>query len=155
MDRRRQELARNNGDRNSNLRPRLQKDRPILVFHVDQPSNDFNSLFEVLSSDPDRYSLDDANVFPCAIGRSFYEQVLPIASVDLGGAHMRPCGYDVFLVPFPVISFQLSTGTARAAFEGQAAEDWVTFLSCRASEMRHGARLVVVLPDLPNGMCCK
>jgi hypothetical protein len=134
-----------------NLRPRLQKDRPILVFHVDQPSNDFNSLFEVLSSDPDRYSLHDANVFPCAIGRSFYEQVLPSASVHLGW-----CSYAVVwlrripcTIPghfFPAFS----TGTARAAFEGQAAEDWVTFLSCRASEMRHGARLVVVLPDLPN-----
>jgi len=66
-----------------NLRERLGPDRPIAVFHIDQPSNDFNSLFEVLSSDPDRYALDEPNVFPSAIGRSFYEQVLPSESVHL------------------------------------------------------------------------
>jgi hypothetical protein len=58
-----------------NLRERLAPDRPIAVFHIDQPSNDFNSLFEVLSSDLDRYVLDEPNVLPSAVGRSFYEQV--------------------------------------------------------------------------------
>lgn len=134
-----------------NLRSRIHRDRPFLVFHIDQPSNDFNSLFELLSSDPGRYSLDQANVFPCAIGRSFYDQVLPSASVHLGWCSYAavwlrrvPC-----LIPghfFPAFS----TGAARAAFERQAAEDWLTFLSCRAAEMRPGARLVVVLPNLPE-----
>jgi hypothetical protein len=134
-----------------NLRSRLARHRPILVFHIDQPSNDFNSLFEVLSSDPDRYSLHEPNVFPCAMGRSFYEQVLPSASVHLGWCSYAavwlrrvPC-----LIPghfFPAFS----TGPTRVAFEQQAAEDWVTFLSCRASEMRRGARLVVVLPNLSD-----
>jgi hypothetical protein len=67
-----------------NLRPRLGPDRAVCVFHVDQPANDFNTLFEVLNADPDRYALDDANIFPCAIGRSFYESVLPPDSVHLG-----------------------------------------------------------------------
>ena len=66
------------------LRPRIGANRPICVFHVDQPSNDFNSLFEVLTSDPSRYELSQANVFPCAVRRSFYEQVLPSQSVHLG-----------------------------------------------------------------------
>src|SRR5689334_11996342 len=47
------------------LRKRIGPCRPIMVFHIDQPSNDFNTLFEVLNSDSDRYVLDDANVFPC------------------------------------------------------------------------------------------
>jgi len=134
-----------------NLRARLDRHRPILVFHVDQPSNDFNSLFEVLSSDPERYFLDDANVFPCAIGRSFYEQVLPSASVHLGW-----CSYAVVWlrrVPCTIPGHffpAFATGATRAAFERQAAEDWATFLSCRAGEMRGGARLVVVLPNLPG-----
>ena len=133
------------------LRPRLRSDRAIFVFHVDQPSNDFNTLFDVLSSDPDRYALDEANVFPCAIGRSFYEQVLPRDSVHLGWCSYAavwlrhiPC-----LIPghfFP----PSSTGDVRAAFESQAAEDWKTFLSLRACEMRPRARLVVVLPALPD-----
>jgi len=56
-----------------NLRPRLRPDRSIFVFHIDQPSNDFNTLFEILSCDPNRYAQHDPNVFPCAIGKSFYE----------------------------------------------------------------------------------
>jgi hypothetical protein len=129
-----------------NLRTRVGPNRPIFVFHVDQPSNDFNSLFEVLSSDPDRYALDELNVFPCAIGRSFYEQVLPPDSLHLGW-----CSYAAVwlsripsLIPghfFP----PCGAGVVRAAFERQGAEDWEAFLSVRACEMRLGARLVVVL----------
>ena len=66
------------------LRRRIGANRPISVFHIDQPSNDFNALFEVLDADPDRYVLDDPNVFPAAIGKSFYENVLPPSSVYLG-----------------------------------------------------------------------
>ena len=105
----------------------------------------------MLSSDPDRYTLDEANVFPCAIGRSFYEQVLPPESVHIGWSsyaavwlRRAPC-----LIPghfFP----PLATGAVRSAFERQAAEDWMTFLSLRVSEMRPGARLVIVLPALPE-----
>ena len=45
-----------------------------------------------------------------------------------------------------------NTGTARAAFERQAAEDWESSLSLRAREMRPGARLVVVLPNPPDDL---
>jgi hypothetical protein len=38
----------------------------------------------LVASHPDRYILDDPNVFPSAIGRSFYESVLPPSSVHLG-----------------------------------------------------------------------
>jgi len=79
-----------------NLRPRLGPNRPIFVFHVDQPSNDFNTLFEVLDTDPDTYTLDEPNVYPCAIGRSFYEKVLPARTVTLAwslvcGCVAEPC----------------------------------------------------------------
>jgi hypothetical protein len=59
-------------------------ERPILIYHIDQPSNDFNSLFELLDTSPDRYSLNDPCIFPCAVGRSFYENVLPANSVHVG-----------------------------------------------------------------------
>jgi hypothetical protein len=65
------------------LRRRAGRERPICVFHVDLPSNDFSSLFEVAQSDPDSYILHEPNVFPCAIGRSFYRSVLPPGSVDV------------------------------------------------------------------------
>ena len=58
---------------------RAGSDRLVMVFHVDQATNDFNTLFEVLDSDPDSYALGEPNVYPCAIGRSFYSRVLPPA----------------------------------------------------------------------------
>jgi hypothetical protein len=133
------------------LRPRIGPDRPVLVYHIDQPANDFNSLFEVLATDPDQYARDDPNVFPCAVGRSFYERVLPSDSVDLGW-----CSYAAVwlsripaLVPDHFISLR-STGAARAAFERQAADDWKEFLRLRAAELRTGGRLVVVLPAVAD-----
>src|ERR1700739_336250 len=59
-------------------------DRSISVFHVDQPSNDFNTLFEVLDTDPESYTLDEPNVSPCAVGKSFYKKVFPQRHVHLG-----------------------------------------------------------------------
>src|SRR4051794_29236693 len=134
-----------------NLRARLGPNRPILVVHIDQPSNNFNSLFETLRSDPERYVLEEASVFPCAIGRSFYEQVLPRNSVHIAWSSYAA----VWLSRVPSVQsghiFSLcNTGAARAAFESQAAEDWETFLTLRASEMRIGARLVVVLPSIAD-----
>jgi hypothetical protein len=134
-----------------NLRQRLGPNRPICVVHIDQPSNDFNTLFEVLDADPDRYVLDEPNVFPGAIGRSFYESVLPPGSVELGW-----CSYAAVwlsrvptFIPDHFVSLR-ATGRVRAEFERQGAQDWEAFLSLRAIELRPGGRLVVVLPALTD-----
>ena len=137
------------------LRRRLGPERPILVFHVDLPVNDFGSLFDVVDNDPNSYVLDEPNVYPCAVGRSFYRQVLPRQSVHLGW-----CSYAVVwlsripaMVPGHMVVIR-ATGSVRAAFERQGAEDWETFLSLRASELYPGGRLVVVLPALnDDGQC--
>jgi hypothetical protein len=131
------------------LRARLGPDRSISIFHIDQPSNDFNSLFGVLSSDPDRYTRDDANVFPHAIGRSFYEPVLPPDSVGLAWSSYAAVWLSCVPSPIPGHIFpSRALGAVRNAYARQAAEDWENFLSLRATEMREGARLVVVLPAL-------
>jgi hypothetical protein len=133
------------------LRQRLGPNRAISVFHIDQPSNDFNTLFEVLDADPDRYVFADPNVFPAAIGRTFYESVIPPGSVDLGW-----CSYAAVwlsriptLIPGHFMSLR-STGSVRAEFERQAKQDWEAFLSLRARELRLGGRLVVVLPAVAD-----
>jgi hypothetical protein len=133
------------------LRSRLGPDRPIFACHIDQPSNDFNSLFEVLDTDPDRYDLDEANVFPAAIGRSFYSQVLPAGYVHLGWSSYAAVWLSRIpgLIPGHFIALP-GTGAARAEFTRQAAEDWEAFLSLRAIELRPGGRLVVVLPALDD-----
>jgi hypothetical protein len=133
------------------LRSRLGPDRPIFAYHIDQPSNDFNSLFEVLDADPDRYVLEEPNVFPAAIGRSFYGQVLPADYVHLGWSSYAAVWLSRVpgLIPGHFIAFR-STGAPRAEFALQAAKDWETFLSLRALELRPGGRLVVVLPALDD-----
>lgn len=133
------------------LRRRVGSSRPISVYHIDQPSNDFNVLFAVLDADPDRYILDDPNVFPSAIGRSFYESVLPPSSVHLGWSSYAAVWLSRVptLIPGHFIALA-STGPVRAEFDHQAAKDWEVFLSLRARELRPGGRLVVVLPALPE-----
>ena len=133
------------------LRTRVGNERCLMVVHVDQHANDFNALFDVLHRDPERYALDDPYVFPCAIGRSFYESVFPQGQVDLGW-----CSYAAVwlsripaLIPGHFMSVG-STGHVQAAFDLQAAEDWRLFLSLRARELRTGGRLVIVLPGLSD-----
>jgi SAM dependent carboxyl methyltransferase len=138
------------------VRSRVGKDRAVFVFHIDQPSNDFNSLFEVLSSDPDRYAVNDCNVFPCAIGKSFYQQVLPAESVHLAWSSYAAVWLTCVpsLIPGHFMPVR-ATGAVRSAWRQQAAADWELFLSLRARELRPGGRLVVVLParseDGPTG----
>jgi hypothetical protein len=133
------------------LRKRLGPARPISVVHIDQPSNDFNSLFEVLTSDPDRYVDLEPNIYAAAIGRSFYEKVLPSNSVHLGWC----CYAAQWLsrtpasIPDHLISIR-STDGVRAEFERQAALDWEKFLELRARELRPGGRLLVVLPAMAD-----
>ena len=133
------------------LRTRVGAERPLLVVHVDQHANDFNTLFDVLHRDPERYSMGDPLVFPSAIGRSFYESVFPREQVNLGW-----CSYAaVWLSRVPALipghfMCLASAGNVRVAFDRQAADDWKLFLSLRAQELRAGGRLVVVLPGLSD-----
>jgi hypothetical protein len=129
------------------LRARVGPDRPISVVHVDQAANDFNTLFDVLHHDPECYSADDPNVFPSAVGRSFYGKVFPRDHVHLGWSSYAAVWLSRVPRPIPGHFMPLaSQGDVRKAFEKQAADDWRLFLSLRSSELRAGGRLVIVLP---------
>jgi hypothetical protein len=133
------------------LRRRIGPHRAISVFHVDQPSNDFTTLFAVLDSDPNRYVVDESNVFPAAIGRSFYQSVLPPGAVHLGWSSYAALWLSRIPTLIPGHFFPArSTGAVRAEFDRQGAIDWEAFLSLRAQELRLGGRLVVVLPALAD-----
>ena len=135
----------------SRLRKRIRPNRSISIFHIDQPSNDFNSLFEVLDADPNRYGVDEPEVYSAAIGKSFYEKVLPSGSVHLGWSSYAVVWLSRVpaLIPGHFISIR-STGSVRAEFERQAAQDWEAFLTLRARELHPGGRLVVVLPGIAD-----
>jgi hypothetical protein len=129
------------------LRNRAGKDRAILIYHEDRPSNDFNALFEVLDADLESYAKGDARIYPSAIGRSFYENVLPHDYVHLGWSSYAAMWISSIPATVPDhFAIQRSPPEIREHFDRQAIEDWRRFLSLRAMEMRAGARLVVAMP---------
>ena len=124
-----------------------------MVYHVDLPVNDFNTLFRTLDVDPDSYAREAQNVYACAVGRSFFENVLPPGSVHFGW-----CAYAVQwlscvpAVPVDHLWFASLGDPARAIYERQAAQDWQSFLALRAKELRPGGRLVIVCPGVGSGL---
>ena len=128
------------------LRNRIGPDRAVSVVHTDLPGNDFTALFRILASDPESYSRVDPAVFPCAVGRSFYEQILPSCSVTLGWSSwaVQWLSRVPGLIPDQVQVAYSQDAVARAPFYQQAAEDWRCFLVHRAAELRTGGRLVVL-----------
>jgi hypothetical protein len=128
------------------LRARVGAEREISVMHTDLPESDFTALFVLLANDPDSYLRDDRAAFAAAVGRSFYEQILPSGSVTLGWSAWAVQWLSRVPATIPdqvQIAFS-KDAAARAAYERQADEDWRLFLGHRAREMRPGARLVIL-----------
>lgn len=116
---------------------------PLAVVHTDLPANDFSSLFETVVHDPGTYLRP--GVFALAAGRSFYEQVLPPASVALGWSSITV--HWLSAPPGPMEDGIWSPSAApavRAAWARRSAEDWRAFLAARAAELMPGGRLVIV-----------
>ncbi|WP_119268809.1 SAM-dependent methyltransferase [Taklimakanibacter deserti] len=136
------------------IRQRTGPSRPISVVHNDLPASDFSTLFEALASDPDSYLKQDPASFASAVGRSFYEQVLPPASVTLGWSSWAVQWLSRAPAPIPdQVHISVSADkTVRDLYERQSAEDWRAFLAHRADELRPGGRLVVLTMALtPDG----
>ena len=128
------------------LRQRIGPDRAISVVHTDLPENDFSVLFETLNTDPNSYLRRDHAVFASAVGRSFYEQILPAGSVTLAWSSWAVQWLSRAPGPIPdqvQVAFSQDAST-RAAFSRQAAEDWQQFLTHRERELCPGARLAVM-----------
>jgi S-adenosylmethionine-dependent carboxyl methyltransferase len=135
------------------LRARTQA--PILCFHEDQPKNDFRTLLETIASGSQSYLREHEGVFACAIGKSFYEPVLPPSFVDVGwssaAAHWMsgapgPIG-ELLCAPTP----RMAAGTP---LWDQARRDWQRFVALRQVELRPGGRMVVVVATVDeDGVC--
>lgn len=122
-------------------------DQPITVVHTDLPDNDFSTLFDTVWNDPDSYT-SRPGVFPAAIGRSFFHQLLPAGSLTLGWSSWSVAWLSQPPAPVPDHVHVSCSADAqiRAAYARQSAQDWADFLTARGAEMRPGARLVVVVP---------
>jgi hypothetical protein len=129
------------------LRERVHLDRAVSVVHTDLPGNDFSTLFRLLEADPDSYLRDQTNVFASAVGRSFYERLFPSNSVTLGWsayAILWPSRVPAY-IPGHFYSTR-SNGEVLEAFNRQGEQDWRAFLSHRATELRPGGRLIILVP---------
>jgi hypothetical protein len=128
------------------LRDRIGSARAVSVVHTDLPANDFTALFQTLASAPTSYLRDDPAAFASAIGRSFYQQILPSCSVTLGWSAWAVQWLSRVPAPIPDhVQVACSRDpAARAAYARQAADDWRTFLAMRARELCPGGRLVVL-----------
>jgi hypothetical protein len=128
------------------LRRRTRHDHAILVAHTDIPDNDFTALFHTLDEDPDSYLHKDAATFASAIGRSFYGQILPSKTVNLGWSSWAtqwlsrvPCEFDDHVH----VAYSADQA-AQAAYARQADLDWHNFVAFRGRELAPQGRLVVL-----------
>jgi len=126
------------------LRPRVGPDRAIEVIHTDLASNDFTSLFMTLQQDPSSYLAGRARVFPLAVGRSYFEPILPAGRVHLGWNTwtLHWLSRSPANVPDHLLAAFGASEDLRQAARRQAAQDWATFLAARAVEMAPGGKLV-------------
>ncbi|MGV0835273.1 SAM-dependent methyltransferase [Mycolicibacterium thermoresistibile] len=128
------------------VRRRTSADHSVLVTHTDVPENDFSALFDTLNNDPDTYLKHDPASFSSAVGRSFFDQILPSNSVNLGWSAWAIQWLN--RVPSPVPDHLVSAGSTddavRAAYAKQAAQDWQAFIAYRGRELAPNGRLVVM-----------
>jgi hypothetical protein len=128
------------------LRERTAPDQAISIVHTDLPNSDFSALFQALATDPQSYLRIDAATFASAVGRTFYEQILPTAGVTLGWCSWAVQWLSQAPAPIPDhVQVACSADVVvRDQYRQQAAEDWRTFLQHRGRELHAGGRLILV-----------
>jgi len=126
------------------LRARVGDERCIEVVHTDLPSNDFASLFTTLHEDETSYLAGQKNIFPSAVGRSYFESILPAGRMHLGWNSwtLHWMSRNPAEVSDHVLAALSSSEIAHAAVRRQQAKDWTDFLVARSGEMAQGAKLV-------------
>lgn len=120
---------------------------PISVVYTDQPRNDFNALItNVYGLGPFETYLDKRdNVFPLVSGTSFYRQIMPSNSLNLGfsATAMHWLSNKVCNISNHVQAVG-ATGAELKAFQDQAHNDWRQILLHRANELKPGGKLVLI-----------
>jgi salicylate 1-O-methyltransferase len=135
------------------LRKRAEPGRAIFVVHTDVAENDYTTLFHTLATDPHSYLHDDPATFSAAIGRSFYQQILPSNSVTLGWSSWAAQWLSRVPAPIPdhvQVAYSRDSPT-RTAYQRAAADDWIAFLTARSHELVPGGHLVVLTMALDDG----
>ncbi len=126
------------------LRAKAGPGRVVEVIHTDLPSNDFASLFQAIVEEPESYLKGATNVFPSAVGRSYFDPVIAPGTVHLGWNSwtMQWLSRNPIEVADHVLAGLSEDQAAQLAVREQAAQDWRDFIAARASELRSGAMLL-------------
>ncbi|MGJ0508632.1 MAG: SAM-dependent methyltransferase [Methylocystis sp.] len=125
------------------LRGRVDAPASMEVVHTDLPGNDFTSLFRAVLENENSYLRLAPDVFPSAIGRSYFEQILPDESVDLGWNSwtLQWMSRNPAEDPDFLYGYMSPSPAVRAAVARQLDEDWRNFLGLRARELKRNGRL--------------
>lgn len=120
---------------------------PISIVYSDQPRNDFNALItNVHGLGPFETYLDShENIFPMVSGTTFYKQILPPNSLNIGfsATAMHWMSSKVCNISNHVQAVG-AKGEEFNAFRAQATRDWQQILLHRASELKPGGKLVLI-----------
>jgi hypothetical protein len=126
------------------IRRRLAAQTPISIVHTDLPENDYASLFRTLTTANDSYLRLGGELFFSAVGRSYFEQILPPNSVDLGWNSwtLQWMSRNPAEDPDFLYGAYSPSQAVREAVDRQLAEDWRSFLRLRALELKPGGVLL-------------
>ncbi len=148
---------------------RRRTDQTLHTIYSDLASNNFNQLFASLE-EARCQGLFGANVYPSAVGGSFYGPLRPPGTVHLATCfnathwldQMPAISLDDFVAyrrPLTGHTGLASSPAVTAAFTQQAGEDLVRFLKSRARELAPGGKLLIVGPGdtdeirICDGLC--
>ena len=111
------------------IRSRCGVEKLVEAIHTDLPSNDFSSLFTALEQEPDSYLRGTNGVFPAAIGRSYFEPLLPPERVHLGWNtfSMQWMSRSPEDAPDHILAGMSASAPVLAAVKEQQAADWRRF----------------------------
>ncbi len=120
---------------------------PVSIVYSDQPRNDFNALIaNVYGLGPfDTYLESRDNVFPLVSGTTFYHQILPANTLDIGfsATAMHWMSSKVCNISTHVQAVG-AEGEELDRFRAQARRDWRQILLHRATELKAGGKLVLI-----------
>lgn len=118
---------------------------PVLAIHNDVLTNDFTALFANVADGESYLRLPGGPVYAAAAAGSFYSQVVPSGSVQLGMCSNAAHWYrEQPKLELPGgMYFSDAAADVRQALADQAAADWSGFLGARAAELAPAGRMFV------------
>jgi hypothetical protein len=142
---------------------RRRTDQPLQTIYSDLGSNNFNQLFANLE-EAQRSGLFPAEVYPAAVGGSFYGPLLPPGTVHLATSFNAIHWLDqlpavpvpdfvTYRRPHPSRPDRAVSPEVTVAFQRQAEEDLVRFLGHRAQELVPGGQLLLATPGDTHEAC--